>query len=98
MSMVDPATGKYTIMTVDIKATFHVSDDLYLWEKQTSKFGGLFQKDNQYLEKRPHTITLEEAQLLMSWFDMIALKHFKEQITEILSQTSMPSETKLFLE
>jgi hypothetical protein len=98
MSFVDPDTGKYTIMTVDIKATFHVSDDLYLWQKQSSKFGGLFQKDTQYLEKRPHTISLEEAELLMSWFDMIALKHFQDQIKQILSQNVLPSSAELFLE
>ena len=75
-----------------------MSDDLYLWQKQSSKFGGLFQKDTQYLEKRPHTISLEEAELLMSWFDMIALKHFQDQIKQILSQNVLPSSAELFLE
>jgi hypothetical protein len=34
----------------------------------------------------------------MSWFDMIALKHFQDQIKQILSQNILPSSAELFLE
>ena len=36
LSMVDPDTGKYTVITVDVKATFQVAEDLYLWNKKSS--------------------------------------------------------------
>jgi hypothetical protein len=42
--------------------------------------------------------TKEEAELLMSWFDMIALKHFQDQIKQILSQKTIPVSAELFLE
>jgi hypothetical protein len=98
LSMIDPETGKYTIMTVDVKATFHIADDLFLWQKQSSKFGGLFKKDTQYLERRPASISLEDAETLMSWFDMIALKHFSQQLKMIIGNSVSVKEAGRFLE
>ena len=39
----DEVTNKYTFLIADIKATFHVADDLYLWQKSKST-GILFAK------------------------------------------------------
>jgi len=41
----DEATGKYTFFTADVKATFKVAQDMYIWQKQKSTWGGMFQKD-----------------------------------------------------
>lgn len=35
--------------------------------------GGLFQKDTQEIKYMPQKITIEEANLLMNFFDMAAL-------------------------
>jgi len=96
MGMLDDATKKYTVLTVDIEANFKIAEDIYIWETQSSKFGGLFKKTEQRLEKRPHDLTLEEAELLMSWFDSVTLKHLKTQLQEIVDTLS--GKTALFLE
>jgi hypothetical protein len=88
MGMKDEATNKYTVITVDIEANFKIAEDLYIWETQTSKFGGLFQKTEQRLEKRPHDLTLEEAETLMQWFDSVTLKHLKTQLQQIIDTLS----------
>ena len=72
----DEVTGKYTFFTADVKATFKVSEDMYVWQKQKSTFGGLFQKDEQEIRYLPHSITLEEAEVLMNFFDMVALSKY----------------------
>ena len=65
MFLKDDATNKYTFLIADVKATFHVADDIWIWQKSTSKFGGAFTNHHQYLERRPHTLTVEEAALVM---------------------------------
>jgi len=84
MSMKDQATDKYTLITVDIEANFKIAEDIYIWETQKSTWGGLFQKTEQRLEKRPHDLTLEEADTLMQWFDSVTLKHLKTQLEQII--------------
>ena len=81
-------TQKYTIFTMKINANFHIADDVFMWQKEKSTFGGMFQKTEQYLEKRSHNTTPEEAEMLMSFFDMVALKHFKEQLKQIIDLKS----------
>ena len=49
---------------------------MYIWQKQKSSMGGLFQKDTQEIKYMPHKITIEEANLLMNFFDMAALSKF----------------------
>ena len=41
----DFETNKYTIFVSDIKSNFNVAEDMYVWQKQKSMFGGLFQSD-----------------------------------------------------
>lgn len=100
LSSMDPDTNKYTIFFVDIKASFHVAEDMFIWEKQSSKFGGLIQKTEQYIERRPHDLSLEETELLMSFFDMVALKHLRDQIKAILEPMTAKyaAQSGMFLE
>jgi hypothetical protein len=37
---------------------------------------GLFKSQKQWIERRPHTISAEDATLIMNYFDMIAMKKF----------------------
>jgi hypothetical protein len=81
----EPSTGKYTIITVDVSANFKIAQDLYLWEKQTSKFGGLFQTTKQEFTTRPHDITLEEVDILMKWFESVTLKAVDSTLRTIIT-------------
>jgi hypothetical protein len=72
----DVATGLYTIFSADIKSTFNVAQDMYIWQKQSSSMGGLFQKDTQEIKYMPHKLSVEEAGLMMNFFDMAALSKF----------------------
>lgn len=92
----DEVTGKYTFFTADVKGTFNVAEDMYIWQKQKSTFGGLFQKDIQEIKYLPHTITLEEAELLMNFFDMIALSKYDMYLRTFINATQIV-ETNNFL-
>ena len=37
----DPSTGKYIFLVSDTKATFKIAQDMFMWEKYTSRWGGL---------------------------------------------------------
>ena len=45
--------------------------------KSKSTWGGMFQKQDIKFEKRPHILTAEDAQMIMTFFDIIALGKFK---------------------
>ena len=49
--------------------------------------GGLFQKDTQEIKYMPHKITIEEANLLMNFFDMAALSKFDMYLRTFLGAT-----------
>ncbi len=67
------AAGKLTLLVSDTKATFNVAQDMFIWEKFSSKWGGMIQKTEQSIQYLPHAVTLEEAQVLLNIFDTIAL-------------------------
>ena len=85
----DEDTGKYTFLTADVKATFKVSEDMYIWQKQKSTWGGLFQKDEQEIRYLPHSITLEEAEVLMNFFDMVALSKYDMYLRTFINSTQI---------
>ena len=85
----DEITGKYTFFTADVKASFKVSQDMYIWQKQKSTWGGLFQKDEQEIRYLPHTITVEEAEVLMNFFDMIALSKYDMYLRTFINSTQI---------
>jgi hypothetical protein len=76
--------GKYTLLTADTKATFNVAQDMFIWEKFTSRWGGMVQKTQQSIQYLPHAVTLEEAQILLNTFDTIALEKYSMYITTFL--------------
>jgi hypothetical protein len=91
----DAATGLYTIFSADIKATFKVAQDMYIWQKQSSSMGGLFQKDTQEIKYMPHKLTIEEANLLMNFFDMAALSKFDMYLRTFLGVSTVEADTFL---
>jgi len=89
MYLKDDVSNKFTFLIADIKATYHVADDIYIWQKSKSTFGGLFQKTQQYLERRPHTVTIDEAALVMNYFDMVALQKFSGYLTTYINASKL---------
>lgn len=72
----DLATNKYNVFVTDVKTKFQVADDIYVMKKSKSTFGGLFQKETIDFKRQSHIVTAEDAEILMSFFDVIALKKF----------------------
>lgn len=93
----DDATGKYTFFVADVKGSFNVAEDMYIWQKQKSSFGGLFQKDQQEIKYLPHTITIDEAELLMNFFDMIALSKYDMYLRAFINSTQTVESNDSFL-
>lgn len=94
----DEVTNKYTFFTADVKASFAVAQDMYIWQKQKSTWGGLFQKDEQEIRYLPHTITIEEAEVLMNFFDMVALSKYDMYLRAFINSTqALEAESSVFL-
>ena len=90
----DEATGKYTFFTADVKATFNVAQDMYIWQKQKSTWGGMFQKDTQEIRYLPHMITIEEAEVLMNFFDMVALSKYDMYLRAFINSTKIGAQVE----
>jgi hypothetical protein len=73
----DEATNKYNVFVTDTKADFKVADDVYVMKRSKSRMGGMFEKEEIIYKRQSHTITAEDAEVLMTFFDVIALKKFK---------------------
>jgi hypothetical protein len=67
-----------TFMLADTQASFNVGNDMWMWERSTAKLGGIMTKSEIVTESLPHTITLEDAKVLLNIFDTIALNKFKQ--------------------
>ena len=81
--------GKSTILVADTKASFNVAQDMFIWEKYSSKWGGMIQKTEQSIQYRPHAITLEEAQILLNIFDTIALEKYGKYLKAFIESQNM---------
>jgi hypothetical protein len=73
----DLATNKYNVFITDVKTKFKVADDIYVMKKSKSRFGGMFEKETIDFKKQSHIVTAEDAEILMTFFDVIALKKFQ---------------------
>ena len=62
---------------LDTKADFKVADDVYVMKRSKSRMGGMFTKEEIIFKRQPHTITVEDSEVLMTFFDIITLKKFK---------------------
>lgn len=60
---------------------------MYIWEKQKSMFGGLFQTDEQVIKYLPHKITPEDATMLMEFFDIVALSKYDMYLRVFINST-----------
>jgi hypothetical protein len=83
------AAGKLTLLVADTKASFNVAQDMFIWEKYSSKWGGMIQKTEQSIKYLPHAVTLEEAQILLNIFDTIALGKYSLYLKTFIDSQSM---------
>lgn len=56
----DPISNKYTFFVANIKGTFQVAEDMYVYEKKT-KVGVFFSSDEFHVEYLPHKITPDDV-------------------------------------
>lgn len=66
-----------TFLLADTKARFNVADDMWIWEKSSSKLGGLITKQEQVIKYMPHTVSLEDMTVLLNIFDTIAMNKYQ---------------------
>ena len=83
----DFATDKYDFFIADIKGGFNVAEDMYVWHKQKSMFGGLFQSDDIEFKYLPHKISPEDATILMQFFDIVALSKYDMYLRMFINRT-----------
>lgn len=88
---IDLETNKYNVFVTDVKTKFKIADDVFVMSKSKSTFGGLFQKQTIEFKKRPHILTVEEAEILMTFFDIIALKKFQATLLLLKTITTLPA-------
>ena len=83
----DFTSNKYTFFVADIQGTFSVAEDMFVWQKQKSMFGGLFQSDNIEFQFLPHKISPEDATVIMNFFDIVALAKYDMYLKMFINKT-----------
>jgi hypothetical protein len=73
----DNATSKYNVIVTETRTQFQVADDIYVMKKTKSTFGGAFVKEDFQIKRQPHTVTAEDAEVLMNYFDLIAYRKLR---------------------
>jgi hypothetical protein len=73
----DEQNSKHNVFVTKTKTKFQVADDVYVMKKSKSTFGGMFQSEKIDFKRQSHQVTTEDAELLMTFFDVIALKKFQ---------------------
>ena len=73
-----------TFLLADSKAKFNVADDMWIYEKSSSKLGGLISKSEQQIKYRPHTVSAEDLPVLMNIFDTVAMNKYNVYLRAFL--------------
>lgn len=68
----DEQTGKYDIVLSDVQADFQFAPDLIVVNKKLSVFGGIFNHEKDETISRPRSITQEDIQTVLNFFEIIA--------------------------
>ena len=79
------ADNSVTFLLADTKASFNVADDMWIWEKSSSKLGGLIKKQEQVIKYMPHTVSLEDMTVLLNIFDTIALEKYSKYLEAFIA-------------
>ena len=69
-----PEEGKFDIMITDIKAKFKLAPDLFIERTDTSVLGGIFEKGNEKIIRKPKTLTQDELTAILEMYKMVSFK------------------------
>jgi len=71
--------GTYDFVFTDIKASFKLAPDVMVISKKLSVLGGIWEDDKDEQIKVPKSLTPEDIQTVLSFFQIIAFKGFADQ-------------------
>ena len=69
-----PVDGKYDVMVTNIRAKFKLAPDLFIERTDTSVLGGIFEKGNEKIIKKPKTLTQDELTAILEMYKMVSFK------------------------
>ena len=69
-----PVDGKYDVMVTNIRAKFKLAPDLFIERTDTSVLGGIFEKGNEKIIKKPKTLTQDELTAILEMYKMGSFK------------------------
>ncbi len=69
-----PLKGKYDVMIINIRRTFKLASDLFIMDSKTSVLGGIFEKEEEKIFKRPKSLTQDELTAILEMYTMVSLK------------------------
>ena len=61
-------------MIVNIKGKFKLASDLFIMDSKTSLLGGIFEKEEEKIFKRPKSLTQDELTAILEMYTMVSLK------------------------
>ena len=67
-----PFEGKYDVMIVDVKNKFKLASNLFIMDSKTSVLGGIFEKEEEKIFKRPKSLTQDELTAILEMYKMIS--------------------------
>lgn len=70
------ADNKYSFLVADMSSTFALTPDLIIKRNSKSLLGGLFEWESTTINQVPHTVTKDDLDVLLNYFDMIAFERF----------------------
>lgn len=76
----DAAGSTADFMYIKVESDFGLADDLLYVTTSKSKLGGLFSSTKTKIERIPHILTLNDAQLLQTFFKVIAIGKLAEDL------------------
>jgi len=68
--------NRMSVYQVNMKNKFKVAPDILILRSSKSSFGGLFSSSSEKVVKVPHSMTPQDLQQLLDYFDLIAMKRF----------------------
>jgi hypothetical protein len=91
--------GKYDFIVNDIDATFQLSPDVLIISKKLSVLGGLWQDEKEEVQKVPKSLTQDDIDTVMSFFNIIAFKGFMKRLgVDVDSMMEGKNKSLAFLE
>lgn len=65
--------GKYDIIVTKVTGQFALADDVRVWERSRSFFGGIYNVEDTKMEKVPKNLTKEDVITMLSLFKVVGI-------------------------